>query len=125
MSIVIEGWIEKCGPKLCPTWNKRWLVLYDSKILEYFVDKEKTKIKGIIELQGKELVQEVNDDPGKTYQYGFYLQTTNRTYRFAVQNKEQRNEWCKLLKKVIGGELKRKKRKKLNRVQTQHINYEF
>eukprot|EP01083_Nonionella_stella_P295921 1005508_1 len=102
MSSIKEGWVEKCGPKRCPTWNKRWLVLYDTRVLEYFRTDKKTDLKGVIELSGKETIK-LAGDSGKTYDNGFYLETPTRTYKFAVCSNKEKTEWCDLIKQVING----------------------
>lgn len=104
-NIVKEGWCEKCGPKRCPTWNKRWLVLYDSRVLEYFRNNKKSDLKGLIELSGKETIK-LAGDPGKTFDHGFYLETPTRTYKFAVSSSSDKQEWCDLIKQVINGHIR-------------------
>eukprot|EP01084_Bolivina_argentea_P022684 42168_1 len=110
MSIIKEGWTEKCGPKRCPTWNKRWLVLYDSRVLEYFKNKKKNDLKGVIELSGKETIK-LAGDAGKTFDNGFYLETPTRTYKFAVETSSDKSEWCQLIKQVINGHIRHEKSK--------------
>ena len=105
MSIIKEGWTEKCGPKRCPTWNKRWLVLYDTRVLEYFRNNKKNDLKGVIELTGKETIKFAGD-PGKTFDNGFYLETPKRTYKFAVSSSSDKQEWCDLIKQVINGHIR-------------------
>mmetsp|Transcript_53142 Transcript_53142/g.84813 ORF Transcript_53142/g.84813 Transcript_53142/m.84813 type:complete len:592 (-) Transcript_53142:682-2457(-) len=105
MSIIKEGWTEKCGPKRCPTWNKRWLVLYDTRVLEYFKTDSKTDLKGVIELSGKETIK-LEGEAGKTFEHGFYLETPTRTYKFAVSSSHEKHEWCKLIKQVMNGQLR-------------------
>lgn len=133
MSIVKEGWVEKCGPKIMPTWHRRyvslcccccceydcivcyfclycddrWLVLYDSRVLEYFIDDSKRKLQGVIELTGREDLK-IDGDPGKSFSKGFYLETDSRTYKFAVNNANQRSLWISALRDVISGNLKKK-----------------
>ena len=104
-NIVKQGWCEKCGPKRCPTWNKRWLVLYDTRVLEYFRNDNKTDLKGVIELSGKETIK-LAGDPGKTFDHGFYLETPTRTYKFAVSSSSDKQEWCDLIKQVINGHIR-------------------
>ena len=112
-NIVKEGWCEKCGPKRCPTWNKRWLVLYDTQVLEYFRNDKKNDLKGIIELSGKETIK-LAGDPGKTFDHGFYLETPQRTYKFAVSSSNDKQEWCDLIKQVLNGHIRVNGFKKLN-----------
>ena len=106
MSVIKEGWTEKCGPKHCPTWNRRWLVLYDTRVLEYFRDSTKSELKGLVELSGKERIR-MPGESGKSFGHGFYLETPARTYKFAVQSGSEKQEWASLITKVIKGQIRR------------------
>ncbi len=106
MSVIKEGWTEKCGPKHCPTWNRRWLVLYDTRVLEYFRDSTKTELKGLVELSGSECIK-MRGESGKSFGHGFYLETPARTYKFAVQSGSEKQEWASLIRQVIGGQIRR------------------
>mmetsp|Transcript_26484 Transcript_26484/g.43292 ORF Transcript_26484/g.43292 Transcript_26484/m.43292 type:complete len:259 (+) Transcript_26484:1556-2332(+) len=113
MSIIKQGPVEKCGPKRCPTWHKRWLVLYSTQVLEYFKNDQKTELKGHIELSGKEVIN-TSGDSGKTFTCGFYLETKERTYKFAVSSTAEKEEWCRLMTQVIHGHIRRPKKSKSN-----------
>lgn len=106
MSVIKEGWTEKCGPKHCPTWNRRWLVLYDTRVLEYFRDSSKSELKGLVELSGKETIR-MPGESGKSFGHGFYLETPARTYKFAVQSGSEKQEWASLITQVIKGQIRR------------------
>ena len=81
--------------------------MYDSRVLEYFIDNSKKKLQGQIELTGSEDLK-IDGDAGKHYSYGFFLETDSRTYKFAVKNADQRAMWISALRDVISGNISKK-----------------
>ncbi|CAO3635696.1 unnamed protein product [Cunninghamella blakesleeana] len=94
----MEGWLYKQGDKY-KTWNKRWFVLKEANFF-YFKSPKDTRMKGLINLHGYQILADENIYPGK---YCFKLQhEKERTFYFYTDTESSLKAWMnKLLKSTI------------------------
>ncbi|KAI9305573.1 hypothetical protein BJ944DRAFT_200818 [Cunninghamella echinulata] len=94
----MEGWLYKQGDKY-KTWNKRWFVLKEANFF-YFKSPKDTRMKGIINLHGYQVIADENINPGK---YCFKLQhERERTFYFYTDTELGLKSWMStLLKSTI------------------------
>mmetsp|Transcript_17656 Transcript_17656/g.21449 ORF Transcript_17656/g.21449 Transcript_17656/m.21449 type:complete len:183 (-) Transcript_17656:119-667(-) len=95
-------------PCFPPVWNNRYLVLR-GKFLFRFAEDGENEVKGSpipVDVVNIEIVDEAFDDDGEILPYCFKLSSIRKTYFFAVQTKEERDQWVVKLKKEKEGAIK-------------------
>jgi len=107
---VRTGIAYKKGGKLTPIFQRRFIILHSSKVLEYFkVDKEDEAVmssRKCIKLEGlsRNSVVEFNRNENN---HGFKIMTSKRTFYFSVSTQQARDQWIASLRNVIDGVITR------------------
>eukprot|EP01084_Bolivina_argentea_P163482 284404_1 len=103
-SIIYEGQILKQG-RYNRSWRSRWFILYSTRKLVYFADKnESIAMKPIAEIDLTQ-VENIINDRSKDIQnkYVFELITQSRTFYLACLDTESLNLWNKYLYQMTFG----------------------
>eukprot|EP00117_Sycon_ciliatum_P010852 scpid100181/ scgid3684/ GRB2-associated-binding protein 4; GRB2-associated binder 2-like; GRB2-associated binder 4; GRB2-associated-binding protein 2-like; Growth factor receptor bound protein 2-associated protein 4 len=93
---LLEGWLTKSPPSSgtgLKRWRKRWVVLLQSKVLEYYEDDKKSKQKGSVNLEDCIAIRTdltTGKNKGKNM---FCVETPSRFYYFCAESKQREAEW--------------------------------
>ena len=94
-AIVKQGWLKKLG-NVHKKWKRRYFVLNKYRQMKYFEDSKKTNFLGFIDC--KSIISVTN---GKIYandlRYTLELNTKQRIWIIAAQDKDERLEWARLI----------------------------
>ncbi|CAG9762314.1 unnamed protein product [Ceutorhynchus assimilis] len=111
--VVFEGWLTKSPPTKRiwrARWRRRWFLLKHSGdipgqyVLTYYTDRNRRKLKGVIDLDHCEQVDLglKLEEKNLKFDHVFDIKTPNRTYYLAADTEEEMKSWVNCICKVCG-----------------------
>jgi len=98
-----EGWMYKKGGKSFSSFRKRYMILWTNKRIEYYEDDKLNTMKGTVNLLelNKRAIQRSDKVPKNKNMFGFQILTEKRTWYFAVQGEDEREDWIRTIRAVV------------------------
>eukprot|EP01084_Bolivina_argentea_P253932 426748_1 len=104
-NVVKEGVVYKKGEGFMSGWKERYLILYTDKRLSYFII-DGLDHKGsifITNIAPSNISESNKGNKSDGANYGFFIQTLNRKWEFAVKSFKERDDWIKKIRFTIAG----------------------
>ncbi|XP_037332446.1 arf-GAP with dual PH domain-containing protein 1-like [Pungitius pungitius] len=102
---IMEGYMEKTGPKHTEVFKKRWFTM-DERRLMYFKDPLDAYARGEVFIGSRENSYSVHpglpqNTQGYHWQFGITIKTPDRKFLFACETDEDQKEWIAAFQTVI------------------------
>jgi len=93
----LSGYLNKQG-HLFKTWRRRFFILNDAeRLLFYYSDPKAGDIKGVIELEGADVLRDVTRGKDLCFQISYPRRPTKRRFLLYAENKRDLQLWLKAL----------------------------